>query len=213
MDMRFGTWNVRSMYRAGLLRAVAEEISKYELELVGIQEVRWGRGGTESADEYACFYGQGNENHELRTDYFVYKRIISAVKRVGFIRDEMSYIILGRHWGDIIVLNVHAPTEDKIDDVKDRFYKVIEHVFDKYPKYNTEIMLGDFSAKVGKEDILKPTVGNERLHKTSNDNGVRVVNFATSKNLSEVQCSHIVTFINLIGHFLMGRRTIKLIIF
>jgi hypothetical protein len=26
MDMRFGTWNVRSMYRAGLLRAVAEEI-------------------------------------------------------------------------------------------------------------------------------------------------------------------------------------------
>jgi hypothetical protein len=31
MDMRFGTWNVRSMYRAGSLRAVAEEISKYEI--------------------------------------------------------------------------------------------------------------------------------------------------------------------------------------
>jgi hypothetical protein len=29
MDMKFGTWNVRSMYRAGSLRAVAEEISKY----------------------------------------------------------------------------------------------------------------------------------------------------------------------------------------
>jgi exonuclease III len=41
MDMRFGTWNVRSMYRAGLLRAVGEEISKYKLDLVGVQEVRW----------------------------------------------------------------------------------------------------------------------------------------------------------------------------
>jgi hypothetical protein len=38
-DMRFGTWNVRSMYRAGLLRAVAEEMSKYKLDLVGVQEV------------------------------------------------------------------------------------------------------------------------------------------------------------------------------
>jgi hypothetical protein len=39
MGMRFGTWNVRSMYRAGSLRAVAEEISKYKLDLVGGQEV------------------------------------------------------------------------------------------------------------------------------------------------------------------------------
>jgi hypothetical protein len=28
MDMRFGTWNVRSMYRAGSLRAVGEEVLK-----------------------------------------------------------------------------------------------------------------------------------------------------------------------------------------
>jgi exonuclease III len=46
MDMRFGTWNVRSIYRAGLLRAVAEDISKYKLDLMGVQEVRWGGGET-----------------------------------------------------------------------------------------------------------------------------------------------------------------------
>jgi hypothetical protein len=40
IDMRFGTWNVRSMYRVGSLREVAEEISKYKLDLVGVQEVR-----------------------------------------------------------------------------------------------------------------------------------------------------------------------------
>jgi len=45
------------------------------------------------------------------------------------------------------------------------------------------ILLGDFNAKVGREIIFKPTIGQESLHQVSNDNRVRLVNFATSKNL------------------------------
>jgi hypothetical protein len=58
------------MYRAGSLRTVVEEISKYKLDLVRLLEVRWGGGGTESAGDYAFFYGKGNENHELGTGLF-----------------------------------------------------------------------------------------------------------------------------------------------
>jgi hypothetical protein len=58
----------------------------------------------------------------------------------------------------------------------------MEHVFDKFPKYHMKILLGDFNAKVGRKDTFKPTVGNESLHEINNDNGVRSVNFATSKN-------------------------------
>ena len=46
-----------------------------------------------------------------------------------------------------------------------------------------KILLGNFNAKVGRENIFKPTIGNESLHQDSNDNGVRLVIFATSKNL------------------------------
>jgi hypothetical protein len=60
----------------------------------------------------------------------VHERIISAVKRVEFVSDRMSYIILRRRWCHIIVLNVHAPTEDKADDVKDSFYEELERMFD-----------------------------------------------------------------------------------
>jgi hypothetical protein len=95
----------------------------------------------------------------------------------------MSYIILRGRCFHIIFLNVHAPTGDKIDYVKDSVYEKLERIFDKFPKYHMKILLGDFNAKVGKEDIFKPTIGNERLHEISNDNGVRVVNFATSKIL------------------------------
>jgi hypothetical protein len=107
----------------------------------------------------------------------------------------MSYIILRGHWCDIAVLNVNAPTEDKIDDTKVSFYKEPECVLDKFPKSHMKILLGDCYTKVGREVIFKPRVGNESLHEISNDTGVRIVNFATSKNMIiKVQCSHIVTY-------------------
>jgi hypothetical protein len=60
----------------------------------------------------------------------VYERIISVVKRVEFISDKMSYKILRGRWCDIIVLNVHAPTEEKIDNLKVSIYKELVLVFD-----------------------------------------------------------------------------------
>jgi hypothetical protein len=77
-----------------------------------------------------------------------------------------------------------APTEGKINYIKDRFYEELEQVIDKFPRYYMKILLGDLNAKVDREDIFKPTIGSESLHEISNDNGVRVVNFATSKNLT-----------------------------
>jgi hypothetical protein len=92
------------------------------------------------------------------------------------------YIILRGPWYDITVVNVHAPTEDKTADMKDSFYEELKSVFNKFPNYNMKILLGDCNAKVGRENIFKTEIGTESLHEVSNDNGVRVVNFATPKN-------------------------------
>jgi hypothetical protein len=70
MDIRFGTWNVRSLYRAGSLVTVSRELSKYKLDLVGVLVFRWEGGGTEPTGEHQFFYRKGNENHQLGTGFF-----------------------------------------------------------------------------------------------------------------------------------------------
>jgi len=111
-DIRFGTWNLRNLCRSGSLTAVARELARHKLVLVGVQAVRWDKGGTTRTGDYIIFHGKGNDNHH-------------------------------------------------------------------FPTYHVKILLGDFNAKLGRENIFKPTVGNEYLHQDSNDNCVIIVNFAS----------------------------------
>jgi hypothetical protein len=85
-------------------------------------------------------------------------------------------------------------------------------VLDEYPRYDTKILLGDFNMNVDRENIFKLTERNESLHAISNVNGVRAVNFATSKNLvvKSTMFPH-PTFINTPGPLLRERHTTRLI--
>jgi hypothetical protein len=78
------------VYSAGSLRAVAEEISKYKLDLVIVQEIRWDGGGTEPVGEYIFFYGKGNENHELGTG-------ISYIREMCQQSRGCSSLVIGCH--------------------------------------------------------------------------------------------------------------------
>jgi hypothetical protein len=85
-------------------------------------------------------------------------------------------------WCYSIILNVHALSEEKSNDKNNIFYEELEQGFYHIRKHHTKILLVDLNAKLGREDISKPTNGNKSLHQDSNNNNsVRTVNLVTLK--------------------------------
>jgi len=100
----------------------------------------------------------------------------------------VPYIVLRGHWYNVIVFNVHAPSENKSDDCKDSFYEELEQIFDFFPKYRMKIQLGHCNEKLGRDFQTDNWI--ESRHQ-DNDNGVRRVNVATLTHLVvTAQCSH-----------------------
>jgi hypothetical protein len=58
-----------------------------------------------------------------------------------------------------MVLNVHAPSEEKSDNLKDSLYEELEQVFDYFPRYHIKILLGDLMQKGGERIVSNRQLG------------------------------------------------------
>jgi hypothetical protein len=96
MLKRLGVWNVRSLYGSGSLRTVARELAKCVGFCGSTDQME--NGDSELVDNYTLLCGNGNENHELGTGFFIHKGMISAAKRAEFVGDGMPCIIQRDRW-------------------------------------------------------------------------------------------------------------------
>ncbi|KAE9542653.1 hypothetical protein AGLY_002564 [Aphis glycines] len=181
---RIGTWNVRTLYKAGALNTLINTIDRYKANIVALQETRWQGEGCIATCNMTLFYGGVTTNrHENGVGFLVHNSLIPWVKQFKAINDRICYIRINMNHRDMIIICAYAPTESGNKEVKDAFYEELEQVYDTIPSHCIKVLLGDMNAQVGKENTYKTTIGEHSLHDRSNDNGVRLINFAISKNM------------------------------
>jgi len=72
----------------------------------------------------------------------------------------------------------------KTGQIKDKIYNLLEQNINEIATSDIKIILGDFNAKVGKENLYKPTPGNESLHNETNNDGIKMIQFAIFKGFN-----------------------------
>lgn len=84
-----------------------------------------------------------------------------------------------KEWANISLIYANATAEEKNDVIKDVFYKLLEHIAPQFDK----LILGDFTARVGKEGICDTTVGKFSIPNETSPNGLWLIDFAWAENM------------------------------
>ncbi|CAG9104406.1 unnamed protein product [Plutella xylostella] len=185
LDLRLSTWNVLSLYRPGALYQTNKELQRYNIHIAALQEVRWPGHGECLLEGGSLFMYSGPDygKHEYGTGFLVSKKAVGSVLKFVSVSEIICLLRIKSKFNNISILNAYAPTEQADDGAKDSFYEDLETAFDQIPDYDTKIVIGDFNAKVGREEAYQPTIGLFSKHPVSNDNGLRLISFASSKSM------------------------------
>lgn len=173
---------MRSIFQAGASRKLEEELLKYQIDVAALQEIRWKTIEVTELQHYILF-NSGEEENRIGTGFIVKKSVSHNVIEYEAISPRHCRLRLKGRFANISLISVHAPTEDAEEEEKEQFYEKMEQAYDKLPKYDVKVVLGDYNAKVGKEKENHPVVGYHSKHQESNENGWKLIDFAFSKEM------------------------------
>ncbi|XP_067625268.1 craniofacial development protein 2-like [Eurosta solidaginis] len=159
-ELRACTWNVRSLNGIGAdARLVDVLIKSYDIYLSGHTNKR--------------SFGVG---------FVARERICLQVLAFTPVDERLAAIQIKAKFINISFTCAQAPTEEKDDELKDTFYEQLERTYERCPRHDTKVVLGDFNVRVCK-GVFGPTVGKFSLHNETSPNGLRLIDFAGAPNM------------------------------
>ena len=176
-NITIGSWNVRTLYQTGKTAQVAAEMRNYNLALLGVSETRWTQTGQRRllSGEMLLFSGHEEDNapHTEGVALMLSRSAQSAL--IGW-EAHGPRIITASFRTKKIKMNViqcYAPTNDSDEENKDQFYNRLQTIIDKCPVKDVNILMGDFNAKIGKDNTgYEEVMGKHGLGEI-NENGER----------------------------------------
>ena len=182
---RIGTWNVLSLNPPGHTTLLSAELSRLNVCIAGLQEVRWTGSGELLQGDYKLLWS-GHESHQIQgAALAINRRFASSIVSWRPLGSRMLYTRLRHNLGYISIFVCYAPTENSDLDTKDSFYHLLDDELRRISRHDITLVLGDMNATVGSnrtslEHIIGP---HPFANVATNDNGDRLLNICSTHNL------------------------------
>ena len=163
---------------------LSEELKTRKFNIVALQEVCWKGTMVRTYRDGHTIYQSCGSTHELGTAFIVMGEMQKRVIGWWPISPRMCRLRIKGRFFNISIINVHSPHLGSTDDDKDEFYAQLESEYDRCPKHDVKIIIGDYNARVGQEVEYRPVIGRFSAHQLTNANGLKLIDFATSKNMA-----------------------------
>ena len=181
-DLQLNSWNVRTLSGPGALSALVLELRHYKCNITAIQETKWTGQHVFECQRFTVF-SSGATNGKYGTGFIVDPRWAKHVIDWRPINERICVLRVKGKFFNYNIINVYAPHNERPEEEKDKFYRKLEKAYEECPRNDIKIIIGDLNAQVGREKSFKPSIGGFSLHSESNENGLRLINFAASLNM------------------------------
>ena len=149
--LKIGTWNVRTLYRAGKLDNCIQEMTRFDIDILGIAETRWIDSGVIDKDQRVMYFS-GGQKHANGVGIIIKKKWSKSVQGFIPISDRVMMLKIEGKPFNVVIVQCYAPTKDHSDEEIEEYYNEIQECLKLVKSTDVLVVMGDWNAKVGKEE-------------------------------------------------------------
>ena len=187
-SINVGTWNVLSLESSSFnLYELSQNMSAYKMDVLGLTETHRPGTGEVTLDDGSLFINSGRSDGYRRqgVGLVLSKKTKNSLISYTPISERILAARLHSRHINISIVIAYAPTEDAAVGVKDDFYQQLSGAFDELPAHDVKFLLGDLNARIGQDNSAwSGVIGKHSLHVSSNDNGLRLLDFCALHQLT-----------------------------
>lgn len=183
---RFGLWNVRTMLDIAKLEQVEKEMTQYKLEFLGLCETRWPDSGEYKTESGMSLIFSGKHPELPRSSGVGLLMSTNTRKALIEWKPICDRIIMARfrtRVRNLTCVQCYAPTDAATDDDKKASYSNLSTVLDNINIGDIKIVLGDFNAQLGSNNMGREKVMGKHGLGRLTDNGIMFTELCSNHNL------------------------------
>ena len=165
----------------GKLEVVKQEMTRVNINILGISELSWTGMGEFNSDDYYIYYCGQESLRRNGVVIIVNKRVSNAVLGCNLKNDRMIPVYFQGKLFNIMVIQVYAPTSNAEEVEDEQFYEDLQDLLELIPKKYVLFIIGDWNAKVGNQET--PGVTGKFGLGVQNEAGQRLIEFCQDNAL------------------------------